>query len=85
MQRFGFGRHKNFYVAVLLGLLTGAILLALAPSYALPSAANVFFLTYTLLTTLAALEAALGRFGGVSAAEAFYAERVSNPASAESA
>lgn len=54
MQRFGFGRHKNFYVAVLLGLLTGAILLALAPSYALPSAANVFFLTYTLLTTLAA-------------------------------
>lgn len=54
MERLGLGRHKNFYLAIGLGLLTAAGLFAVAPAYALAGAANVFFLAYAVLTAIAA-------------------------------
>jgi uncharacterized membrane protein len=48
------GRHKNFVIGIVLGLVVGAVLLATAPGYAVASAANAFFLTYTVLTALGA-------------------------------
>lgn len=54
MRRLGFARHKNFYIAIMLGVLAGVLLLATAPAYAITGAANLFFLTYTILTTIAA-------------------------------
>lgn len=53
MERFNWSRHRNFYVAVLLGLIAGGIAAALAGNIAVASGANVFFLVY-LVTTLAA-------------------------------
>jgi uncharacterized membrane protein len=44
------GRHKNFYIAVSLGLLVGIITAFLDRDLALVSAVNVFFLTYLVLT-----------------------------------
>jgi uncharacterized membrane protein len=49
-----FGRHKSFYIAILLGLLAGALLLLTARDYAITAGANVFFLIYTVLTAIAA-------------------------------
>jgi len=50
---FGGTRHRNFYVAVGLGVLVGLAMLLLDQDVALVSAANVFFLAYLLLTALA--------------------------------
>ena len=44
------GRHKNFYVAVSLGLLVGIVTAFISRDLALVSAVNVFFLTYLTLT-----------------------------------
>lgn len=44
------GRHKNFYIAVALGLLVGIVTVFLNRDLALVSAVNVFFLTYLVLT-----------------------------------
>ena len=44
------GRHKNFYIAVALGLLVGIVTGFLNRDIALVSAVNVFFLTYLILT-----------------------------------
>jgi len=52
MERLG--RHKNFVVSFVLGLLVGAVLLATAPGYVVAGAANVFFLAYTTLTAISA-------------------------------
>lgn len=54
MGKLGVARHKNFYIAILLGLVTGGILLAVNRDYALATAADVFFLVYTVLTGFAA-------------------------------
>jgi uncharacterized membrane protein len=43
-------RHRNFYVAITLGLVVGAVLLWLDGSLAVVSGVNVFFLVYLVLT-----------------------------------
>lgn len=48
------GRHRNFYFAIILGLLSGGVLLLTARDYAITAGSNVFFLTYTVLTAIAA-------------------------------
>jgi uncharacterized membrane protein len=53
VNRLGASRHRNFYLAVSLGLLTGLVALVVEPSMALVAAANVFFLTYLVLTGIA--------------------------------
>ena len=54
MERLVSGRHRSFYIAIILGLLTGLVLLLTAGEYAIAAGANVFFLTYTVLTAIAA-------------------------------
>jgi uncharacterized membrane protein len=44
------GRHKNFYIAVTLGLLVGIATAFFISDLALASAVNIFFLTYLVLT-----------------------------------
>jgi uncharacterized membrane protein len=48
--KFFTSRHRNFYVAIALGLIVGAVLLWLNGSLALVSGVNVFFLVYLVLT-----------------------------------
>lgn len=50
---FGGARHKNFYIAVTLGVLVGIVVAVLSRELALVSAVNVFFVTYLVLTGIA--------------------------------
>jgi len=52
--RFNWSRHRNFYVAVLLGLVAGGIAAAIQSSVAVATGANVFFVVYLVTTLLAA-------------------------------
>jgi len=54
MERLVSGRHRNFYIAIGLGLLVGGVLLFTARDYVVTAGANVFFLAYTGLTMIAA-------------------------------
>jgi uncharacterized membrane protein len=45
-------RHRNFYLAIALGLLVGASMLALSRDLAVVVGVNVFFLVYLLLTAV---------------------------------
>lgn len=52
MPSFMTSRHRNFYLAIALGLLVGASTLALSRDLALVLGVNVFFLVYLVLTAI---------------------------------
>ena len=54
MERFRWERHRNFYVAVLLGLIAGGIASWMEGSIAIATGANVFFLIYLVTVLVAA-------------------------------
>ena len=53
MEKLFTSRHRNFYVAIALGLIVGGVTLLLDPDMALEGGINVFFLVYLILTGIA--------------------------------